>query len=160
MIKTLKLTAIAFCLFVVSPMGYADSNVESLSPELRALLGEEMLSLQEGMKLIVPAYVSGNLEEVAHIANKMKSSYILKQKITSDQKQELMSKMTKSFLHLDEKFHQYAGMLEHVAKEKHMELVGFYYYKLTESCVGCHSQFGSHRFPEFKSDSTEKDLHH
>ena len=160
MTKSLKFMALTLSLCAASSMGHADSGVEALSPELRALLGKEMIALQEGMKSIIPAYTSGNLEEVAHIAEKMKNSFILKQKITSEQKQELMSKMPKSFLHLDQKFHEYAGMLEHVAKEKHTELVGFYYYKLTESCVGCHGHFASHKFPKFRVNTAKKDNHH
>jgi hypothetical protein len=160
MIKTLKIMVLTLSLCAASSMGHADSSVETLSSDLRVLLSKEMLALQEGMKSIIPAYTSGNLEEVAHIAEKMKSSFILKQNITSEQKHELMSKMPRTFLHLDQKFHEYAGMLEHVAKEKHTELVGFYYYKLTESCVGCHSHFASHKFPKFKVKTSEKGHHH
>jgi hypothetical protein len=74
----------------------------------------------------------------------MKNGYILKQSITDEQKHELITKLPKSFFESDQKFHEYAGMLEHVAEEKNLELVGFYYSKLTESCVNCHSEYGSH----------------
>ncbi len=73
----------------VSPNGYSESEVESLSPELRALLKQEMLAIQEGMKNIVPAFASGNLEEVSDIAGKINRSFILKQKITDSQKHEI-----------------------------------------------------------------------
>lgn len=152
--------SIAVLLCAVSTVGYCGSAVESLSPELRELLGKEMLALQDGMKAIVPAYTSGNLEQVAHIAEKMKNSFILKQEITAGQKRELKSKLPKSFLHLDREFHEYAGMLEHVAKERHMELVGFYYYKLTESCAGCHTHFATHKFPRLKEKVDGHDHHH
>jgi hypothetical protein len=160
MMSSLKLAGTAILLYIVSTVGYSSSLVEDLSPELLELLGKEMLALQEGMKAIIPAYTSGDLEQVAHIAEKMKNSYILKQEITSEQKHELMSKMPKSFLNLDHNFHDYAGMLEHVAKGKHTELVGFYFYKLTESCVGCHMQFASHKFPKFTEEATEHEDHH
>jgi cytochrome c556 len=158
--KSLKYMVLTLSLCAASSMGHADSSVETLSPDLRVLLGKEMLALQEGMKSIIPAYTSGNLEEVAHIAEKMKNSFILKQNITSEQKHELKSKMPRYFLHLDQKFHEDAGMLEHVAKEKHTELVGFYYYKLTESCVSCHSHFANHKFPKLRVNTTKKDNHH
>lgn len=160
MISSLRRVGIAIFLCMVSSVGYSDSWVEGLSPELRALLGKEMLALQEGMKAIIPAYSSGDFEQVAHISEKMKNSYILKQKITSEQKHELMSKMPKSFMHLDQKFHEYAGMLEHVAKEKHTELVGFYFYKLSESCVSCHANYATHKFPKFSEVPTEHVHHH
>ena len=156
----MKLTCIAFFLLFVTSTVQADSSVENLSPELRALLSQEMLALEEGMKSIVPAYISGDLEEISNIAKKMKNSFILNQKISSDQKHELMNKMPKAFLLLDKEFHEYAGMLEHVAKEGHIELVGFYYYKLNESCVACHGQFAGQRFPKFQPESIDNGHHH
>jgi hypothetical protein len=156
----MKLTWIAFFLLFVTSTVQADSSVDKLSPELRALLSKEMLALEEGMKSIMPAYISGDLEKVSRIAKKMKNSFILNQKITGDQKHELMNKMPKAFLQLDKEFHEYSGMLEHVAKEKHIELVGFYYYKLNESCVACHRQFAGHRFPKFQPESIDNGHHH
>ncbi len=150
----------AAVLCVLPAIGYSGSAVERLSPGLRDLLGKEMRALQEGMKAIVPAYTSGNLEQVAHIAEKMKNSFILKQEITPEQKHELTSELPQSFLHLDQQFHEYAGMLKHVAQERRTELVGFYFYKLTESCVGCHTQFAPHKFPEFAGEKKELGHHH
>jgi len=160
MIRSLKKIALTLGLVVVSTVVQADTSVESLSPELRTLLGKEMQALQKGMQAIIPAYASGHLEEVARIAEKMNNSYILKQNITDNQKQELMSKMPKSFLYLDQKFHEYAAKLEHVAKEEHIELVGFYFYKLAESCANCHSQYGTDKFPNFRAKPGKKDHHH
>ncbi|MFL0809417.1 MAG: hypothetical protein K6L76_03285 [Agarilytica sp.] len=160
MTTILKRVSAVIVLCLTSSMGYSNSEVEGLSPELRKLLGKEMLALQEGMKAIIPAYTSGDLEEVARIAEKMKSSYIIKQNITREQKRELKSKMPKSFLHRDQTFHKQAGMLEHVAEENHTELVGFYFYKLVESCAGCHSQYATHKFPSFTKEKPEHKHHH
>ena len=52
-------TYVAIILFLFSSILNADSEVESLSPELRSLLLKEMTALQEGMQSILPAYVSG-----------------------------------------------------------------------------------------------------
>ena len=124
-------------------------SVESLSPELRALLKQEMQALQTGMVSAFPALVSGNLAEVAEIARKMEKSYILRQSITREQMHELHSSLPPSFLKQDGAFHYYAGMLAHVADNKKLELVNFYFSKLTESCVTCHSEHASHKFPGF-----------
>ena len=158
--KSLKLNVIAVVIFVISSLSYADSGVKSLSPELRTLLSKEMQALEEGMKSILPAYISGDFVEIANIAKKMKNSYILKQTITQDQKHELMIKLPKSFLRSDQKFHEYAGMLNHVAEKKNLELVGFYYSKLTESCVSCHSEHATHRFPGLMAKLPQKDHNH
>ena len=156
----LKLTLISIALFVASSLSYADSGIKSLSPELRTLLSKEMQALEEGMKSILPAYISGDFVEVANIANKMKNSYILKKSLTQAQKHELMTKLPKSFLRSDQKFHEYAGMLNHVAEKENLELIGFYYSKLSESCVSCHSEHASHRFPGLKAKSSKEDHHH
>ncbi len=152
---------IAACLFVIySTNGYSETSVESLSPELRTLLQQEMTAIEQGMKNIIPAYTSGNLPEVAKIANQIKSSFILKQHISEEQKHELHKKLPKDFIQKDQSFHKYAGMLEHVSREKHPELVGFYYSKLLESCVSCHTEHASHRFPALSGDSLEDEHHH
>ena len=61
---------------MVSSKSYSAGGVESLSPELRELLKQEMLALQEGMKNIVPAFASGDLGKVSEIAGKMNKSFI------------------------------------------------------------------------------------
>ena len=135
-------------------------GVENLSPELRALLKQEMQAIQQGMQKMVPAFVSGDLEEVSAIAGNIKSSFIMKQKITSAQKHELHKKLPKDFIAKDQQFHKYAGMLEHVSEEGHTELVSFYYSKMLESCVGCHSVHATHRFPLLKTAPAKNGHHH
>ena len=125
------------------------SGVETLRPELRKLLGKEMLALQTGMKSIIPAYVSGQWLEIEHIAQKMQMSYILMQSLTPKQRQELHESLPEAFIEQDRQFHYLSGMLSEAAKNKNLELVGFYFSKLSESCVGCHRQFAKHRFPAF-----------
>ncbi len=134
--------------------GHHDSkkkSVENLSPELRALLAQEMLALQAGMIGIIPAFAAGDFDTISEIGMKMKNSFILRQAITQEQMHELHSTLPKSFIMMDKKFHYFAGMLSHTAKRKKVELVNFYFSKLTESCVACHSQFATHKFPGLAS---------
>lgn len=138
----------------------AESEVENLSPELRSLLKQEMLAIQDGMTEILAAFASGDLHQVSDIAGRINKSYILKQKITDTQKHELHEKLSEDFLLKDQQFHKYAGMLEHVSDESHTELVGFYYSKLMDSCIGCHSAHAKHRFPNFTSEPEDKGHHH
>ena len=159
MTKYLQLSILIISLVICPSIGYADSEIETLSPKLRDLLKKEMIALENGMKAIIPAYVSGDLDEIAKIAGQMKSSYIMKQEITEHQKHELFEKLPKDFIAKDKKFHKYAGMLEHVTEENHKELIGFYYSKLIESCVGCHSKYATKRFPSLIEDSSD-DGHH
>lgn len=121
--------------------------VGSLSRGLRTLLSKEMLALQGGMTSIIPAYVSGNWSEIEKTAGKMKNSYIMKQKLTHNQKKELHSKLPSAFIEQDQRFHYLADMLEHAAKNKKAELINFYFSEMNESCVNCHIQFATHKFP-------------
>jgi len=149
------ITMLAFCSFAK-----AESGIESLSPELRTLLGKEMVALQTGMQSILPAYVSGDLAAVAETARKIENSFILKQQITKAQKQELGSKLPKAFIRMDKQFHENAAMLSHVAEQQHTELVGFYYSRLIEACMACHAEYATHRFPKLEGKSTHgKHLH-
>lgn len=127
--------------------GQQATGVESLSPALRELLKTEMLELQKGMMNIIPAYVSGNWSEIERVAHSMKNSYILKQRLTDKQVKELHASLPESFIQLDQQFHYLSGMLNHAAKNKKAELVGFYFSKLSETCVNCHTQHATHKFP-------------
>jgi len=123
------------------------SGVEALSHELRDLLSQEMRALEGGMMSIIPAYISGNWDEIATIAGKIQNSYILKQQLTEEQIKELKSVLPIEFIAKDQNFHYLAGMLEHAAKNKKSELINFYFAEMSESCVSCHSAFATHKFP-------------
>ena len=136
------------------------SAVEALSPALRTLLSSEMQALQSGMMSVIPAYVSGNWHEIAHIAGQIKNSYILKQNLTDEQMHELHTTLPADFVNQDQKFHYYAGMLEHAAKNRKVELVGFYYSRMAEACVSCHTQYAGHKFPELGSSEVAAEHKH
>jgi hypothetical protein len=108
-------------------------SVEVLSDDLRDLLSQEMNALQDGMMTIIPTYVSGNWDEIKIIAGKMKSSYILKQKLTEEQVKELKSVLPTEFIEKDQNFHYLASMLEHAAKNKKPELINFYFSEMNKS---------------------------
>ena len=122
-------------------------GVEALSPELRHLLTQEMQALQTGMMSIIPAYISGDWAAIASTAKKMNNSYILKQNLTDTQMHELHSLLPATFIEKDQRFHYLAGMLEHAAVKEKPELINFYFSEMNKSCVGCHTQFATHKFP-------------
>ena len=135
-------------------------GVDALSSDLRDLLNQEMRALQSGMQSIIPAYVSGNWDDIATTAGKMKNSYILKQSLTESQIKQLHSLLPVAFIEQDKRFHYLAGMLEHVAKNKNPELTNFYFSKMNEACVTCHSQFATHRFPALLSKNKTSEHSH
>jgi cytochrome c556 len=130
---------------------HQQNPIQNLSPELRSLLQKEMQALQLAMNQVFTAYISGKTTQVSDIAEKMKNSYILMQNLTEEQKKELHD-LPESFLEADQQFHQLAEMLEHVAYNKNKDMIAFYYYKLAESCMSCHSKHAQHRFPDLKSN--------
>jgi hypothetical protein len=123
--------------------------VETLSPGLRKLLSQEMLALQKGMMFLVPELASGNWQEVEKISKKIKASYILKKQLTKEQAKELHSKLPATFIELDQSFHKDAGKLAKMAENKNAELANFYFYKMNNACIQCHSKFAKHRFKAF-----------
>jgi hypothetical protein len=135
------------------------SGVEALSHDLRNLLSQEMQALQSGMMSIIPAYTSGDWSEIETIAGKIKNSYILKQSLTENQVKELHSVLPHEFLEKDQRFHYLAGMLEHAAKNKKPELINFYFSKMNESCVNCHTVFATHKFTELTAKKKDKHTH-
>ncbi len=136
------------------------SAVETLSPELRTLLSQEMQALQSGMISLIPAIISGNWNEVATTAGKIKNSYILKQNLTPGQAKELRTILPADFIKQDQQFHYLAGMLKHAAQAEKPELVSFYFSRMTESCVSCHSSYARHKFPAFlKPEKTPEHRH-
>ena len=133
------------------------SGVEALSHDIRNLLSQEMQSLQSGMMSIIPAYISGNWNEIETTAGKIKSSYILKQSLTENQVKELHSVLPHEFIEMDRRFHYLAGMLEHAAKSKKPELINFYFSEMNESCVSCHAIFATHKFPALFSKEKKEE---
>lgn len=126
-----------------------------LSEPLRQALAEEMLAIQNAMMDLVPSLAAGEWSEVAKLGRRIEGSYIMKQKLSADEMEELHRALPAGFQELDSSFHEMAGMLAHVAEEGHVELVHFYFYKLNESCVTCHRRYAGQRFPAFSAGSPE-----
>ncbi len=132
----------------------ADAGPEiELSPPLQQALADEMLSIQNAMMDLVPSISAGDWPQVAKLARQIEGSFIMKQKLSAEQMEELHHVLPADFIELDQSFHRMAGMLGHVAEEGHVELVSFYFYKLNEGCVNCHSKYAQHRFPAFAAQS-------
>ena len=135
-------------------------GISSLSPELRDLLTKEMQAIEKGMQAIIPAFASGNWNEIAHIAEQVENSFILKRQLTQEQRHELHEKLPTAFIKQDQQFHYLAGMLAHAAKMEKQELVGFYFSELNNACVRCHSEFARHKFPAFDTDKQQNEHSH
>ena len=49
----------------------------NISPELKKILTEEMVAIQNGMAELIPAIAAGDAQKVADIGAKMEASYIM-----------------------------------------------------------------------------------
>ena len=158
----MKILSTIILLFIILPISHAENKntgVTSLSPQLQQLFSKEMIQLNQGMKKIMDAYISGQWNIIASIAKKMEGSYVLRQNLTKSQMLELHSKLPKQFLKLDEEFHYYSGMLSHASEKKKTELIGFYFSKMSETCVSCHSLYATSKFSSFNSKSGSNHNH-
>lgn len=124
--------------------------------ELRPLLIKEMQAIDAGMARLSSAVATGDWAEIAQIGHAIKNTYILQQQLTKQQRHQLHSSLPAAFKKLDHQFHYYAGMLHHVAKERDLDLVHFYVYKMNESCTACHAQFAAQRFTGFNEPNKHK----
>ncbi len=71
------------------------------------------------------------------------------QKLADARREELEQDAPAAFLERDGEFHELAAGLADAARERRAPLVPIYFYKLTESCVGCHARYAAHRFPGY-----------
>jgi hypothetical protein len=89
----------------------------------------------------------------------MRAGYVLAQKLTDAQREELERMLPAAFLERAGEFHEFAGGLADAAREHRAPLVPIYFYKLTESCVGCHAHYAAHRFPGYAQPPEAKPAH-
>lgn len=131
------------------PPAAASAGVAALSPEVRALLRQEMAALQGAMLELVPAMIAADWATIVHVAERIRAGFVLSRELTAAQREELTTRLPPGFLELDAEFHGLADGLESAAREERPELVTFYVYKLQDSCVGCHARHARERFPAF-----------
>ena len=127
-------------------------GAEALSPEVRALLAQEMLHIEKGMQNIFSNIVKGEYENISKTAIDIENSFIFKRKLTNAQRAELKAKIPKSFIETDRSFHELAGKLANAAEFEEKENVQKYFTEMTQTCVKCHATYATHRFPAFKKE--------
>ena len=135
------------------------STTLALSAGLAALVSDEMLAIEEGLGVLMPAIAAGDWQLVVQTAERIEKSYILAQRLTAEQLEELERVLPPRFEALDSAFHGSAGKLARAARERDAELAVFHSYKLMETCVECHATFASTRFPGFREEEKGHEHH-
>ncbi len=131
--------------------GTVDSAV-TLSADLRALLRQEMISLDRAMGTLGSDIVQGRWESASATAAQMRDSFIFKQALTQEQAHELHAKLSQGFIDMDVRFHKQADKLADATHQRDPELSVFYYGQMMNSCVQCHTTHAPNNFPGFRLD--------
>ena len=130
-----------------------------LTPRLKQMLSEEMLSVKQAVKQILDGLIIGDHSLVATQAQQIHDSFILERALTKQDKKDLMKAASPAFLALDGEFHMTAKKLADAASHKDYELQRFYYSRLVDSCQTCHSQYATDKFPAFSGAQPEGHSH-
>lgn len=130
-----------------------------LTPRLKQMLVEEMLSVKQSVKMILDGLIVGDHAMVGTQAQQIHDSFILARSLTEQDKKDLMKAASADFLKKDGEFHMTAKKLADAAMHKDYELQRFYYARLVDSCQGCHSQHATDRFPAFSGAQPEGHAH-
>ncbi|MDY6979492.1 MAG: hypothetical protein SV201_06390 [Pseudomonadota bacterium] len=163
MLFTLKRAVFVALLVIAAPGGPAlaqgGGGPLANEPELRGLLQQEMQALQEALATISTALPQGQWHTVADTAGQIHDSFILQQQLSADDRKTLHQTLPADFIQRDRAFHQQAKKLQQAAESQDAELSLFYYSKMVESCVSCHSRFATHRFPSLTAGSSTLNGH-
>lgn len=130
-----------------------------LTPRLKQMLSDEMLSVRQATKQILDGLIVGDHSLVATQAQQIHDSFILARALTEQDKKDLMKAAPPEFLVLDGAFHLTAKKLADAALRKDYELQRFYYSRLVDSCQTCHSQYATDKFPAFSGAQPEGHSH-
>lgn len=123
--------------------------VLALSPRLRAALVAEMAGLKNGIAELSVALASGEWGQAAARAERIRDSYLLKQKLSRAELKELEHSLPADFLAMDERFHRHAASLVQAAHRRDHELAVVYFGKMLEGCGNCHARYATHTFRGF-----------
>lgn len=130
-----------------------------LSAETRTLLQAEMREIASGVQVLTTALSTADWKTLQSTATSIRDSYIFARQLSAEQRKELLYKLPNGFRVLDRDFHRRADRLAAAAEVRDGDLATFYFYRLMDSCVACHSQYVGGRFPGFNVVDPEEHQH-
>ncbi|MBA1145616.1 cytochrome c [Ectothiorhodospiraceae bacterium WFHF3C12] len=125
----------------------ADPVTPKLTDKLRGLLQAEMQQIDQAMRDIYTAIISGDHETVADRARAVHESFILKQSLTPADRKDLVQAVPKDFLARDKAFHATALKLAEAGERRETRAELRHFERMTRQCTGCHARYVSDRFP-------------
>jgi hypothetical protein len=152
--RTVLATALSACV-LLAPLPFVEARAETLepvgpklTPRLKELLQKEMVEMLESATAITTALVTGDHDSVADNASRIFNGFIMKRSLTEKDKADLKRAVPPAFLQLDAAFHRTAEKLIAAAKSKDSQLEAFYFSKMLEMCMSCHTRYAFDRFPQ------------
>jgi len=136
-----------------------DPGHVELSAELHRALITEMVAIDAAISSLASSIARGDWPAIRRESQKIHDSFILQQKLSEAELEELHQSLPPGFLELDSRFHQHAQQLAHVAEQGDSELAVFYFTKLVEGCIECHATYAADSFPDLTTRATEGHSH-
>lgn len=133
-----------------APPAQNKASALTLPPTLRSALLAEMAGLKAGMAELSASLASGQWDKTAERAARIRDSYIMKQKLSRAELEQLERSLPADFVVMDQRFHRHAEGLAHAAHMRDHELAVFYFSRMLESCGSCHARYATHTFPGFR----------
>jgi hypothetical protein len=130
-----------------------------LAPKLRAALLAEMAGLKAGVAELSVSLANGEWEKAAERATRIRDSYIMKQKLSRAELEQLERSLPADFIVMDERFHRHAEGLAQAAHRQDHELAVFYFAKMLEGCGSCHASYAAHTFPGYRRTESAPHAH-
>lgn len=141
----------AFALAAGSAMAQEVKPISpELTPKLQDMLRQEMLSIEDASHQILSALIAGEDERVAKLAQQIHDSFIIKQSMTPEDKQDLMAAAPRDLISRDQAFHELAATLAaagHAGDRAAEEFAS-----MIAACAACHAVYATDRFPGLLSE--------
>jgi len=102
-----------------------------------------MVGVKEGVAELSGLIAMGDWKAAAQRAERIRDSYIMKQKLTPGELEDLERALPADFVEKDSQFHRHADGLAHAALEHNYELEVFYFSKMIEGCGACHARYAT-----------------
>ncbi len=118
-----------------------------LPEDLLHLLQQEMQQIESGMQLLLDHLSRGEAQNAADIAMQIHDSFILKQSLSKEQLQHLVSLLPTGFIHMDRAFHGQAKKLSEAVQQNDFTTSIKIYGDMAQACVSCHQQYAQDKFP-------------
>lgn len=158
--KSIMTYTLALILAITTIAAVSAQSNEPVGPRLpsnvRALLLEEMNAILLASQEILDAMVRGDHETVAINAQAIHDSFILRQKMTDEDRQALRNAVPDSFVQQDQAFHTLTAKLAAAARNGDHSKQKILFDEMLGSCIACHERYAHDRFPNLVDIETRK----